>query len=133
LALKLKQKLKPKLKPKLKKRMAVSSILVAIFLVVLVLGLLMAAYYIEGPMMAGERYSIASPLKLSAGNDSLNITNTGYASMVISSIVINHQGSLSFYNYSATVLPGQKVSVFVAFAPGDKVGVETSGGAVWAS
>ena len=111
---------------------AVSSVPVAIFLVVLIMGLLMAAYYVEGPMLAEQRYSNASPLKLAAGNDYLNITNTGFASITISSIVVNHHGSLSFYNYSATVLPGQRVSVYISTASGDRVGVETSGGAVWA-
>ena len=114
------------------KRRAASSVLVAIFLVVLIIGLLMAAYYVEGPMMAEQRYSNASPLKLVAGNDYLNITNTGFASITVSSIVVNHQGSLAFYNYSASILPGQRVSVYISTAPGDRVGIETSGGAVWA-
>ncbi|MEM4066265.1 MAG: hypothetical protein QXV17_05325 [Candidatus Micrarchaeaceae archaeon] len=111
----------------------ISSVLVAIFLVVLVMGLLLAAYYVEGPMLAEQRYSTASPLKLVAGNDYLNITNTGYAPIIISSVVVEHQNSLAFYNYSATIMPGQKVSLYLFFAPGDKVGVETSGGVVWST
>ncbi len=114
------------------KRRAASSVLVAVFLVVLIMGLLMAAYYVEGPMLAQERYSASSPLKLAAGNDYLNITNTGFASITVSSIVVNHGGALSFYNYSATILPGQRVSLYMSIAPGDRVGVETSDGAVWA-
>ena len=114
------------------KRRAVSSVLVAVFLVVLIMGLLMAAYYVEGPMLAQERYSASSPLKLAVGDDYLNITNTGFASITVSSIVVNHEGALSFYNYSATILPGQRVSLYMSIAPGDRVGVETSDGAVWA-
>ncbi|MDG7038665.1 MAG: hypothetical protein JRN37_05870 [Nitrososphaerota archaeon] len=79
----------------------------------------------------GEVFS-GLQLKLAAGNDYLNITNTGFAPVTISSIVVNHDNALSFYNYSAMILPEQRVSLYVSFAPGDRVGVETSGGAVWA-
>ncbi len=112
---------------------AVSSIIIAFFLILLVMGLMLAAYYIEGPMLAGQKFSSASQLKITAQNDYLNITNTGYAPVTITSVLVRNGNTIAFYNYSAVILPGQSVSIYIVLKAGDVAGVETDGGVVWST